>query len=73
MPDRCETVSLTFPSAVIAELISLSDGLLDRMHHLLERNTEGALSSIEREELETLVRMAGFSQILSTALRGSTT
>jgi hypothetical protein len=39
MPDRCETVSLTFPSAVIAELISLSDGLLDRMHHLLERNT----------------------------------
>ena len=73
MPDLCETVSLTLPSAVIAELISLSDGLLDRMHHLLERNTEGTLSSIEREELETLVRMAGFSQILSTALRGSTT
>jgi hypothetical protein len=72
MPDRSDSVSLTFPSAVIAEVIALSDGLLDRMHHLLERNTEGMLSGVEREELETLVRMASFSEMLSTALRGST-
>jgi len=34
------------------------------MHELLERNTDGALSTIERRELDTLVRMAGFGQIL---------
>ena len=38
------------------------------MHALLERNTDGALSSVEREELETLVQMAQFAQVLSTVL-----
>jgi hypothetical protein len=39
------------------------------MHRLLERNTEGALSPVEREELEKLVEMAQFGQLVSMALR----
>jgi hypothetical protein len=31
--------------------------------------TDGALSTVEREELETLVEMAQFGQIFSTALQ----
>lgn len=40
-----------------------------RMHELLERNTEGSLSETERIELESLVRMAQFAQILAMALQ----
>jgi len=47
----------------------MTDALLDRMHILLEQNTEGALSTVERDELETLVAMAQFGQILSSALQ----
>ena len=43
--------------------------LADRMHELLERNTEGALSAIEREELEGLVEMAEFAQVLAAAIQ----
>ena len=39
------------------------------MHELLERNTDGQLSSPERAKLETLVKMAQFGQILSMALK----
>jgi hypothetical protein len=35
------------------------------MHDLLERNTEGTLGPGERAELETLVQMAQFAQILA--------
>ncbi len=38
------------------------------MHDLLERNTDGALSGTERAELETLVQMAHFGQLLAAAL-----
>jgi len=48
----------------------LSKRLTDRMHALLERNTEGTLTATEREELETLVQMAHFAQILAMAVRG---
>ncbi len=62
-----ETVVLTLPRAFVPELPVLSRGLNNRMHALLERNTEGTLSPIEREELETLVEMAQFAQILAMA------
>lgn len=39
------------------------------MHELLERNTDGKLTALERAELETLVQMAEFGQILSMALQ----
>jgi hypothetical protein len=63
-----EAVTLTFPRSVIGGVMSISAKLVDRMHELLERNTDGSLSPLEREELETLVQMAEFSQLLSTAL-----
>ena len=63
-----ESVTLTVPRSAVGGVLELSATLLDRMHELLERNTDGALSPVEREELETLVRMAQFGQIVSTAL-----
>ncbi len=63
---------LTIPRAIAPELPSLSERLTDRMHALLERNTDGALNETEHEELETLVDMAQFAQILVMAAQGST-
>jgi hypothetical protein len=65
------TLVLTIPSAIVPELPALSQGLTDRMHGLLERNTEGTLSAPEREELSTLVEMAQFAQILVLAAQGA--
>jgi hypothetical protein len=39
------------------------------MHALLERNTDGELSSTEKAELKALVQMAEFGQIVSMALK----
>ena len=39
------------------------------MHALLEMNTDGALTKLERLELESLVHLATFMQIASTALK----
>ena len=69
MSPRSDAVTLTLPRSAVGEVISLSASLVDRMHKLLERNTDGAVTSIEREELDTLVRMAHFAQILSMALQ----
>lgn len=60
-----DEISVRLPRAVVAELPTLSADLTARMHALLERNTEGELNANEREELETLVRMAEVAQILS--------
>jgi hypothetical protein len=60
-----DDISVKLPRAVVAELPSLSADLTARMHALLERNTDGELNGTEREELETLVRMAEVAQILS--------
>ena len=69
MHDAGDAVTLTLPRSAIADVVSLSDTLLDRMHELLERNTDGRLSPVEREEVETLVVMAQFGQLVSMALR----
>jgi hypothetical protein len=67
MNTAIETVVLTLPRVIVPELPALSRGLSERMHGLLERNTEGTLTATEREELETLVEMAQFAQILAMA------
>ena len=64
-----DSVTLTLPRSAIPDVASLSATLLDRMHELLERNTDGVLSPVEREELETLVQRAQFAQLLSSALQ----
>jgi hypothetical protein len=66
-------VTLTLPKSAIPDMVSLSATLLERMHELLERNTDGVLSAVEREELDTLVQMAQFGQIVSLALKRPTT
>lgn len=63
-----ESVTLTFPRATVQNVVTLSSSLAERMHALLDRNSEGQLNPVEREELETLVQMAQFGQILSLAL-----
>jgi len=68
MSSTAESVTLTVPRSAVSDVLSLSAALLDRMHDLLERNTEGTLSPDEREALETLVQMAQFGQIVSMAL-----
>ena len=69
MHDAGDAVTLTLPRSAIPDVLSLSETLLDRMHELLERNTDGRLSPVEREEAETLVLMAQFGQLVSTALQ----
>lgn len=63
-----ESVTLTLPRSAVSDVRSLTGALLDRMHELLERNTDGTLSDVERESLETLVQMAQFGQFIAAAL-----
>jgi hypothetical protein len=69
MATASDSVTVTLPRTAVGGMLSLSKALLDHMHELLERNTEGALSPVEREELETLVEMAQFGQVLTTAIQ----
>lgn len=69
MSTGAEPVTFTLPRSAIPDVVSLSANLLQRMHALLERNTDGELSPVEREELDTLVQMAQFGQIVSMALQ----
>ena len=69
MSAPADSVTVTLPRSAVPDVAALSASLLDRMHALLERNTDGSLSRLEREELETLVQMAQFAQVLSMALQ----
>ena len=71
MASSTSDVVLTFPRSAMRDVLTLSDALTDRMHHLLERNTDGTLSTTERMELETLVQMAQFGQMVASAIRAS--
>ena len=70
MAATADPVTLTIPRTVLSAMLSLSADLTDRMHELLERNTDGQLNSAERRELDILVQVAEFGQIISTALNG---
>jgi hypothetical protein len=61
-------VTITLPRNVLAEIAELSAENIDRMHELLEKNTEGKLSRPERAELKKLVRAAELSEIISMAI-----
>lgn len=71
MSSGADAITLTFPRSIVPELPGLAKGLNDRLHELLERNTEGELGETERAELETLVQMAQFAQILAMAAGGA--
>lgn len=60
------------PRSVAADVPVVADLLTDRMHELLERNTDGALNEVERAELDLLVRVTQITQVLSVALKAAT-
>lgn len=64
-----DPITVTLPASVARAIPLMADRLLDRMHELLERNTDGQLSPIEREELERLVEMAEFAQVFAAAVQ----
>ena len=68
MIQASDPITFSVPRAVLSDIVQLSQELNDRMHELLERNTDGQLGPTERSELETLVRMSQFGQIISSAL-----
>ena len=69
MSSSADSITLTIPRAAVGDVLALSASLTDRMHELLERNTDGALSEQERAQLELLVQIAQFGQILSMAVQ----
>lgn len=64
-----DVVTITLPRSMMPELPVFATALNDRMHELLERNTDGRLSDGERVELESLVQMAQFAQIFAMTLQ----
>lgn len=69
MIQAIDPITFSVPRTVLSDIVRLSASLTDRMHELLERNTNGQLSPTEKAELETLVHMAEFGQIVSMALQ----
>jgi hypothetical protein len=69
MASTTDAITITLPRSAVGDVVALSDSLTERMHELLERNTEVTLTAVERAQLETLVQMAQFGQILSMALQ----
>ena len=69
MIQAADPVIVSVPRTVLSDIVALSAELSDRMHELLERNTTGELGATEKSELQTLVRMAEFGQIVSMALQ----
>ena len=67
-----DPVTLTLPASLANALPAMAQRLVDRMHELLERNTDGQLSPHERDELESLVDMAQFAQVFATAVQKAT-
>jgi hypothetical protein len=68
MIQAADPVTFSIPRTILSDLVNRSGELAERMHALLERNTDGDLSPTERAELEALVRIAEFGQIASIAL-----
>ena len=62
-----DSITLTIPQSIAVELSKRAAGWNDRMHELLEANTDGALSAPEHRELEALVLLDQFAQILAMA------
>jgi hypothetical protein len=69
MIQSADPITISVPRTVLSDIVQLSGDFTDRMHDLLERNTDGQLVSTEKAELETLVRMAEFGQSVSMALQ----
>ncbi len=73
MVQNADPITFSVPREVLSDISRLSHKLNNRMHELLERNTDGTLSSHESAELQSLVRMAEFGQIVDAALQAPST
>jgi hypothetical protein len=69
MIKTADPITISVSRSMLADIVQLSGELTNRMHELLERNTDGSLTPTEQAELESLVRMAQFGQIVSVALQ----
>lgn len=67
-----DPITLTLPASVATAIPTMAQRLVDRMHELLERNTDGQLTPTEREELESLVDMAQIAQVFAAAVQKAT-
>jgi hypothetical protein len=68
MLQALDPITISVPRGLLTDIVQLSAELTDHMHDLLERNTDGQLGETEKAELEALVRLAEFGQIVSMAL-----
>ena len=68
MTQVSDPVTITVSRSVLSHIAELSSELTDQMHALLEKNTDGQLTPTERAELERLVEIAEFGQIITMAL-----
>jgi hypothetical protein len=61
-----DPVTISVPRKILASIVELSSEMTDRMHQLLEKNTDGDLGAHEKAELESLVRIAELGQITAS-------
>ncbi len=64
-----DPITVCFSRGLATDLAQLSAEFSDRMHELLERNTDGKLTSVEAVELCGLVRIAEFGGIVNAAMQ----
>ena len=67
MDTTSDTISL--PRPVLEGLSGVSASFTERMHELLEKNSDETISASEKRELEVLVRMAKLDQAVTLALQ----
>jgi len=60
--------TITVPRPVLEGLSGISATFADRMHELLDKNSEGTISMEEKRILEMLVKVAKLDQVVTLAL-----
>jgi hypothetical protein len=65
-------MKIELPRSFANQMSVISSQLTDRMHELLERNTDGALTEPEKQELEAIVNLAHMSEFFSMACDAAT-
>ena len=67
-----DSITVILPASLVNDFPVMAERLVERMHELLERNTEGQLNDLEKDELRALVEMAEFAQVFATAVHRAT-
>jgi len=69
MDTQGDNITITVPRPVLTGLAGVSASFTNRLHELLEKNTEGTIDAGERRELDLLVRVAQVDQVVTLALQ----